>query len=94
MARFKDAAKRAILEAVSLNRLLSDVSLVTVKRKPFDILAKQPSVQQGRGDWYIFEPFADLYVSYTNLILKPPDEDVKMAAYFAMDTMYEGVVFA
>ena len=34
--------KREILESVSLNRLLSDVSLVVEKRKPFDELAKRP----------------------------------------------------
>ncbi|HOF18341.1 MAG TPA: recombinase family protein [Phycisphaerae bacterium] len=42
--------RRQILEAVCLNRTLSDVSLVTLKRKPFDVLVKRPSVQPNRGD--------------------------------------------
>jgi len=43
--------KRRILEAVSLNRTLSDTTLCVQKRKPFDILAKRPSIQSNRGDW-------------------------------------------
>ena len=42
--------KREILDAVSLNRILGDVSLVVEKRKPFDELAKRPSVTSSRGD--------------------------------------------
>ena len=42
--------KREILEAVSLNRTLGDVTLVVEKRKPFDELAKRPSVTSSRGD--------------------------------------------
>ena len=44
-----DARKRLILEAVSLNRILSDVTLTLEKRKPFDILAEGPSFKDGRG---------------------------------------------
>ena len=43
--------KREILDAVCLNRLLSDVTLVTTKRKPFDILAERPVLENTRGDW-------------------------------------------
>ena len=42
--------KREILDAVSLNRLLGDVTLVVEKRKPFDELAKRPLVTPSRGD--------------------------------------------
>ena len=42
--------KREILESVSLNRLLGDVTLVLEKRKPFDELAKRPLVTPRRGD--------------------------------------------
>ncbi len=42
--------KREILESVSLNRLLGDVTLVLEKRKPFDELAKRPLVTPSRGD--------------------------------------------
>ena len=42
--------KREILESLSLNRLLGDVTLVVEKRKPFDELAKRPLVTPSRGD--------------------------------------------
>ena len=37
-----NAIRREILDAVYLNRTLSEVSLFTEKRKPFDELAKRP----------------------------------------------------
>jgi hypothetical protein len=43
--------RREVLECVSSNRALSDVSLCLVKRKPFDILAERLSSRFGRGDW-------------------------------------------
>ena len=43
--------RRELLECVSSNRALSDVSLVLTKRKPFDVLAERPSSSFGRGDW-------------------------------------------
>ncbi len=46
-----NAVRREILDAVCLNRLLSDVTLVTTKRKPFDILAERPVLKKSRGDW-------------------------------------------
>lgn len=49
--RSKTPEKRAILDALSLNRTLSDVSLCIKKRKPFSFLAERPSVQSNRGDW-------------------------------------------
>ena len=42
--------KRRILETLSLNRMLGDVTLVLEKRKPFDELAKRPLVTSSRGD--------------------------------------------
>ena len=42
--------KRRILETVSLNRVLGDVTLVVEKRKPFDELVKRPLIQLSRGD--------------------------------------------
>ena len=45
-----NSRRREIIEAVSLNRAVSDVSLCVTKRKPFDILAERPSVTCGRGD--------------------------------------------
>ncbi|MBM4020133.1 MAG: hypothetical protein FJ288_17750, partial [Planctomycetes bacterium] len=43
--------KREILEALSLNRAVSDVSLVVTKRKPFAVLAKGLVSDDGRGEW-------------------------------------------
>jgi hypothetical protein len=42
--------KREILDLICLNRTLSDVSLVLVKRKPFDFLFERLSIQSSRGD--------------------------------------------
>ena len=44
------AVRREILDTVCLNRTVSDVSLVTEKRKPFDVLAKRPDFKNSRGD--------------------------------------------
>jgi hypothetical protein len=43
--------RRAMLECVSLNRILTDTSLVLTKRKPFDFLAERPFLKKSRGDW-------------------------------------------
>ena len=45
------AARRELLDCVSLNRTLSDVSLYLAKRKPFDIFAERPFLKNSRGDW-------------------------------------------
>ena len=45
------ARRRQILECVSLNAVLTDVTLVVSKRKPFDWLAERPFLKDGRGDW-------------------------------------------
>ncbi|MBK9119047.1 MAG: hypothetical protein IPM18_05510 [Phycisphaerales bacterium] len=44
------ATRRKILDAVSLNRTLSDVTLCIQKRKPFDVLAEGPFSEKTRGD--------------------------------------------
>ena len=41
--------KRDLLETLSLNRAVSDVSLCITKRKPFDMLAEQPKFEKSRG---------------------------------------------
>ncbi|QNN24730.1 hypothetical protein HED60_21450 [Planctomycetales bacterium ZRK34] len=43
--------KRELLDVVSLNRKVSDVSLVLTKRKPFDFLVERPFLKKSRGDW-------------------------------------------
>jgi hypothetical protein len=57
--------KRAILESLSLNRTLGHLSLVTTKRKPFDVLAKRPNLEKSRDDWHSFEPYAPLLDDYS-----------------------------
>ena len=49
--RSNSAQKREILDCVSLNRTISNVSLVLEKRKPFRFLAERPFLKDGRGDW-------------------------------------------
>jgi hypothetical protein len=44
-------ARREILTRALLKRSLSATSLVTIKRKPFDMLAEGLSVETPRGDW-------------------------------------------
>ena len=39
------AQKRTLLQIVSLNRHISDVSLCIEKSKPFDVLAKRPNLE-------------------------------------------------
>jgi site-specific DNA recombinase len=46
-----NALRREILDSVCLNRTLTDVSLVTTKRKPFDVFAERPQLENSRGDW-------------------------------------------
>jgi hypothetical protein len=43
--------KREILDCVSLNRTVSDVSLYVAKRRPFDFIAERACLKNGRGDW-------------------------------------------
>ena len=52
-----NAVRREILDAVYLNRLLTDVTLVTTKRKPFDVLAERPILKKSRSDWTRLELF-------------------------------------
>ena len=42
--------KRKLLETLSLNRTVSDVSLCVTKKKPFDILAERPKIEESRGE--------------------------------------------
>ena len=65
--------KRQILECLSSNRELSDVSLYLVKRKPFDFLEKRPFVQSGRGEWRSFEPSPQLVTPITTLFDGPTE---------------------
>jgi hypothetical protein len=44
-------ARRALLGRALLKRCLGATSLVTTKRKPFDVLAKGPFLGKTRGDW-------------------------------------------
>ena len=48
---FDSRKKRAIVEVVCLNLEFDGVSLYPTYRKPFDILAKEPVLSYGRGDW-------------------------------------------
>ena len=45
------AVRREMLECVSSNRTLGDISLKLTKRRPFDYLAERPFLNFSRGDW-------------------------------------------
>jgi site-specific DNA recombinase len=49
--------RREILDAVCLNRTLSDANLDAPKRKPFDVFAERPDLKNSRGDWTPIELF-------------------------------------
>ena len=67
--------KRTILECVSLNRTVSDVSLVLTKRKPFDFFAERPLFETTRGDCPNLEP--DVAVQpYVTTFLHPPEPHI------------------
>ena len=67
--------RRAILEAVLLNRTLNATSLVTTKRKPFDVLAEGPILKQSRGDCPNFEP-SEAVGPYVSTFLHPPEPHI------------------
>jgi hypothetical protein len=52
-------ARRQILSALSLNRILSDTSLCLTKRKPFDLLAEGLLFNTSRGDNRVGEPCSE-----------------------------------
>ena len=45
-----NAIRREILDLVCLNRALGHLTLVTTKRKPFDVLAERPQIEKSRGE--------------------------------------------
>jgi hypothetical protein len=59
---------------------LGHLSLVTEKRKPFDILAERPSIQLSRGNCRIFEPFAALVERFVRSYPVPPAPYLRDAA--------------
>jgi hypothetical protein len=51
-----NSIRREILDLVCLNRTLTDVSLVTTKRKPFDVFAEGLVLENSRGERIFTEP--------------------------------------
>jgi len=78
------ATRRQVLEAVSLNRTLSDTSLCLTKRKPFDFLAERPVLKIGRGDWTKFEPLRQALAAFSQPFLAPPAPYLLAAGRFAL----------
>jgi len=78
--RFLKRARRAILGRALLKRCLASASLVTTKRKPFDVLAERPLFEKSRANWRSFEPalrgFAD---EFTQPVLHLPRLEVFIA---------------
>ena len=64
-----NALRREILDSVCLNRTLTDVSLVTTKRKPFDGLAERLKNENSRLHCQFFEP---VIADFADAALQPP----------------------
>ncbi|MFN5900968.1 MAG: hypothetical protein ACK48Y_25800 [Planctomyces sp.] len=58
------AVRRQILDSICLNRQVSDVTLVTTKRKPFDFFAERLDLKKNRGECASFEREAQLVSEY------------------------------
>ena len=54
-----NAVRREILDAVCLNRTLTDLKLDATKRKPFDVFAERPNLKNSRGDQTRLELFVE-----------------------------------
>ena len=72
--------RREILDCVTSNRLLSDVSLDLVWRKPFDYLAERPFLKDGRGNWPNFERAPGIVAPVVSLFVQPPSPHLLVAA--------------
>ncbi|GDX92734.1 hypothetical protein LBMAG46_27420 [Planctomycetia bacterium] len=57
-------ARRQILDSICLNRQVSDVKLVTSKRKPFDFFVERLPLKKSRGECPSFEREAQLVSEY------------------------------
>ena len=75
--------KRRILETLSLNRIVGDVTLVLEKRKPFDELAERPFLKKSRGDWPDFEPNSQLVQPFASVFIGDGDAYLWTAARLA-----------
>ncbi|HRS72705.1 MAG TPA: hypothetical protein P5175_12765, partial [Anaerohalosphaeraceae bacterium] len=73
------AEKRKLLEIVSLNRHLSDVSLCVEKRKPFEILSKTAKSEKSRGDCQSFEPLVQDFIAASH-------------EYLSQDTLFQELI--
>jgi len=58
------AVRRQILDCVSSNRLLSDTSLVLIKRRPFDFLVERPFLKKSRRSLCDFERVPVAFLSW------------------------------
>ena len=81
--RSNSAAKREILECVSLNRAVSDATLCVEKRKPFDFIAERPFFNNGRLNCQSFEPNPEAIAGYLPAFIGPPLPHIVTALEFA-----------
>jgi len=71
--------KRDILDCVSLNRTVTDLTLYVVKRTPFDFLAERRFLEDGRGDCPYFVPSKDVVMSMVSAFMEVPATHILMA---------------
>ena len=64
-----NADRRQILDAVCLNRQVTDVTLVTIKRKPFDFLAERLDLKNSRGDRTSIELFSGSFREWSKSLI-------------------------
>ena len=58
------SAGRQIQDSICLNRQVSDVTLFTTKRKPFDFFVERLDLEKSRGECASFEREAQLVSEY------------------------------
>ena len=69
-------ARRQILDSICLNRQVSDVTLVTAKRKPFDFFVERLDLKKNRDDCASFEREAQLVFEYVAEALELRDLEI------------------
>ena len=67
-------ARRQIPDSICLNRQVSDVTLVTAKRKPFDFFVERLPLKKSRGDRTPLELFVAGVAGWNGLMRRRLDE--------------------
>ena len=63
-----------------MNPTSSDTTLVTEKKKPFDVFAERPFLKTGRGDRRNFEPIVAMQPYVTTFLHRPEPYILRIAS--------------